>query len=350
MWLNGVAMDAGEMRRAQALGVMPAGAALSGRQGVRPGGGLSVSVLAGTITVTPGTCLVHGVTASTQGAYWWALDTAWNASLTAAHATLNRKDLVYVRVRDSDVDTSGAKDASPVYLAGTANSVPVAPSPSAGTSYLPLAVITVPSAGSGQQPSVDMSVRPYTVAAGGILPVANATELGAVAGVYPGMTAYQIDTGVTVRSNGTTWRDVVERHVLTVEKADAFNLNSNILAYTAIVWTLASTQTDASMWTVGQAGRLVAPVAGAYLVCAGYTWPAGALETRLKVRKNGSGGAEWQAQYMATNTGAGTTETARVVRLAAGDYLEIMLYHNTGSTLTGLAGTLAQASMTWMAP
>ncbi|MEU0940484.1 hypothetical protein [Embleya sp. NPDC005971] len=352
MWLNSVAMDAGEMRRAQALGIMPSSSALSGRQGVRPGGGLAVSVLSGTITVTPGAALIHGVTAATQGAYWWAQDVNWTTSLTAAHATLGRKDLVYIRVRDSDVDTSGAKDTAPVYLAGTASSTPATPAPAAGTSYLPLAVITVPSSGSGQPPSVDMSVRPYTVASGGILPVASQTERDAISGPYAGLAVYRIDTGTTERYSGTAWRDVVERHVLTVEKSGTFSLNPNVTAYDWLSWSSASTMTDSSMWTVGQSTRLYAPVAGAWLVTAGFPWPAGALECRLRVRTNGSSGPgpEWQAQYLPSSSGTGTTETARIIRLSAGDYIEVGLYHNTGSTLTNLSGPACSASMAWMHP
>jgi len=346
LWMNSVTLDAGELRRAQALVLMPAGAALSGRQGVRPGGGLDVSVSSGTITVTPGAALVHGVTAVTQGAYWWALDTNWTNPLTAAHATLGRRDIVYIRVRDSDVDTSGAQDCAPVYQVGTASSTPVTPTPAAGTSYLSLAVITVPSVASGQQPSVDMSVRPYTVAAGGVLPVANAAGLAAIAGVYPGMTAYQIDSGTTLRSNGSVWRDVVERHVVTMNKAGVFSLPSNAWAW--VVWDGTTTQTDPSMWTSGAATRLYFPRTGAWLVTAAFTWPTGAQQCRLRVRTNGS--ADWQAQPLAVSPGTGTTETARVERWTAGDYIEIGILHDTGSTLTGLAASLLSVGAVWVHP
>lgn len=344
-FLNGVALDAGELRRNMALVTMPAGAALSGRQGVRPGGGLDTSVASGTITVTPGACLVHGVSAATQGAYWWALDVSWTQSLTAAHATLGRKDLVYIRVRDSDSDSSGAKDASPVYLAGTASSTPAAPTPTAGTSYLPLAVITVPSVASGQSPSVDMSVRPYTVAAGGILPVANQTERDAIAGKYAGLTVFRIDTGTMERWGGSAWRDVVERHSVIVSKSGTFALNSG--SYIPLVWDSA-VATDASMWSSGQASRMVAPVAGLYSIPAGYNWPYGAVECRVAVYINGS--QVWQGQSLATSPGAGVVETNRPYRLNAGDYVEIYLYHATGSTLTGLSGSAGYGALVWLTP
>jgi hypothetical protein len=345
LFLNGVALDAGEMRRNMALAVMPAGAALSGRQGVRPGGGLDTSVASGTITVTPGACLVHGVSAATQGAYWWALDVSWTQSLTAAHATLGRKDLVYVRVRDSDVDTSGAKDTAPVYLAGTASSTPAAPTPAAGTSYLPLAVITVPSVASGQSPSVDMSMRPYTVAAGGILPVANQTERDAIAGKYAGLTVFRIDTGTMERWGGSAWRDVVERHSVIVAKSGTFALNSG--SYIPLVWDSAVT-TDSSMWSSGQGSRMVAPVAGLYVVSGGYNWPSGAVECRVAVNINGS--QVWQGQLLTSSPGAGVVETNRPIRMNAGDYAEITLYHSTGSTLTGLSGSAGYGSLVWQTP
>lgn len=195
VWINGLTYDSIELRRVQSLGVMSNGTALGVRPGVIPGtGGLAVSVVGTAITVGAGNAWVYQ---SGQGVYGVSLSSGGSHTLTAAHATLARVDLVYLRVWDNSVDASGLNKADSVYLAGTASASPVAPTPAGTQIYLPLATISVPASGGGS-PSVSQTVLPKTVAPGGIVPDA------AAAGLYTGQ--YR-DNGTTLeRYNGSAWR------------------------------------------------------------------------------------------------------------------------------------------------
>jgi hypothetical protein len=194
-WIDALTYSALELRRLDALGAMHNGASLGIRSGVRPGGGsLDVSIVSSTITVTAGMAWVQYIDGQ---AYRAVLDAAANLTLTAAHATLPRIDLVYLRVWDNAVDASGLNKVDAVYLAGTAASSPVAPTPAGTQIYIPLANISVPASGGGAA-TVSMSVRPKTVAVGGILPSATAPT-----SPYTGQ--YYDDGTNLLRYNGTTW-------------------------------------------------------------------------------------------------------------------------------------------------
>ncbi|MGW6739730.1 hypothetical protein ACWGDX_03105 [Streptomyces sp. NPDC055025] len=195
-WINGIAMDALELRRVQALQVMTNGTALGGRPGVLPGsGGLSTSLAGSTINVGSGTAWVYQ---AGQGMYGVSLSSGATATLQAAHATLPRIDLVYLRVWDTAVDASGLNKADAVYLPGVASSTPSAPVPAGTQIYLPLATISVPASGGGS-PSVNNAL-PVTVAPGGILPDPAAT------GYYTGQ--YRDNGTGLQRWNGSAWRTV----------------------------------------------------------------------------------------------------------------------------------------------
>lgn len=193
-WINAVGLDALALRRNAALHVMTNGVALGGRAGIVPGsGGFTVTVSGTTITVSAGTAWLYQ---SGQGMYSASLSSGASLTLTAAHATLPRVDLVYLRVWDNAVDASGLNQADAVYLAGTAAASPVAPTPAGTQIYIPLATISVPASGGGS-PSVSQTVLPKTVAPGGILPDAAAT--GYYAGQYR-------DNGTGLeRYNGSAW-------------------------------------------------------------------------------------------------------------------------------------------------
>ncbi|MEV5138421.1 hypothetical protein AB0K71_05685 [Streptomyces syringium] len=194
---NTLTYDGLELRRAALLGVMADGTALGARSGIRPGDpGLTTSLAGSTINVSAGAAFVYQ---SGQGVYRAALPSTWSTTLTAAHATLDRIDLVYLRIWDTDVDASGLRQADGVYLAGTPSSTPVAPTPAGTQIYMPLATITVPHSGGGS-PSVSLTVRPVTVAPGGILPDA------AAAGSYAGQ--YRDSGSGLQRYDGSAWSDI----------------------------------------------------------------------------------------------------------------------------------------------
>jgi hypothetical protein len=198
LWTNNsTTYDAQELRRADAMLVMGNGSARGGRSGIRPGaGGYGVSVSGTTITVTTGVMTVAGPTG--EGMYRCPLATDATLTLTAAHATLPRIDLVYLRVWDSDLDGTGLYKFEPVYLAGTAAASPVAPTIPGGQTGIEVATISVPASGGGS-PSVSQTIRPYTVAPGGILPASTAPS-----SPYTGQ--FYDDGTYLYRYSGSAWR------------------------------------------------------------------------------------------------------------------------------------------------
>ncbi|MFE9432844.1 hypothetical protein [Streptomyces sp. NPDC006640] len=194
-WIDGVALDAYRLRRIDSVLTMHNGNPLGARSGVIPGaGGFAVSLVGSTITTGSGIALVYQ---PNQGVYRVAATASSTNTLTAAHATLSRIDLVYLRVWDNSVDASGLNTADVVYLAGTAASSPVAPTPAGTQIYMPLATINVPPSGGGSA-TVSQAVMPLTVGPGGILPSSTAPPSPYVGQYY--------DNGTDLfRWNGSVW-------------------------------------------------------------------------------------------------------------------------------------------------
>jgi hypothetical protein len=195
--IDSLAFTGLEARNVESFQVMGNGTALGSRSGVRPGDpGLTVTLAGTTINCSAG---VAAVAWPGQGVYRVAFPSSVSpGAYTAAHATLNRVDLVYLRVWDNSVDASGLNKGDVVYLAGTPSASPVAPTPAGTQIYMPLATITVLSVSNGSGASVSTSVRPYTVAPGGILP--SPTAPGSP---YTGQ--YYDDGTNLLRWNGSSW-------------------------------------------------------------------------------------------------------------------------------------------------
>lgn len=131
-----------------------------------------LTVTSTTWTIGPFAALVDPAFTTTQGGYWVSADANnTNTNVAAADATNPRIDILYVQVNDTDIDSSGSRTPTIAYLAGTAAASPVAPATPARSFVL--ATISVPHSGAGS-PTIAIN-NTFAVAAGGILPVANAT-------------------------------------------------------------------------------------------------------------------------------------------------------------------------------
>ncbi|MFD4912861.1 hypothetical protein ACFWNR_06515 [Streptomyces virginiae] len=205
LWLPGLSLDELELRKMDALLVMADGTAGGLRAGIRAGDpGLAVSLAGTTVNVTGGAGIV---TRSGQGAYRVQMAATSPGTLSAAHATFARVDLVYLRVWDNSVDSSGLYKADTVLLTGTPSGSPAIPTPGATVIYIPLATINVPNTGGGGTGSATVSstIRQVTVAPGGILPVSSATDI-AISGTYTGQARYNTVRGVPEFWNGSAWK------------------------------------------------------------------------------------------------------------------------------------------------
>lgn len=155
---------------------------------------LTVQVAAGDAYVT---CYNAG-----GGLYHVFNDGTQSAVITAAHATLPRRDLVVVRVRD--IEQSGATDTADVFVvAGTASATPVDPSLPAGASYLTLARVAVAAAATTITSANITDLRTYAHTAGGVQVVTSGTR---PASAYEGQQVYETDTDRVVTWDGTAWQ------------------------------------------------------------------------------------------------------------------------------------------------
>jgi hypothetical protein len=135
---NGAAQNADEVR------LMLAGL-LGGQSGYLSGvpraGDFAASEKAGTpdmsVSVAAGHLFIAGSRSAAQGVYHVYNDATASVVIPAAHPTLPRIDIVYVRVRDSayDVAFSGLDDAVFAVAQGTPAASPVAPTISADDHY-----------------------------------------------------------------------------------------------------------------------------------------------------------------------------------------------------------------------
>lgn len=196
------AYSSAELRRGFAVDLQYNGRVFGARQGVRPGGNALQTSLAGsTITVRSGNAVVDPGLTTTQGPYRVSVAADFTGTLTAAHATLDRKDITVLRVYDNTEDSSGSRTGVVEYIAGTASGTPVEPSVPAGS--FRLATIDVPHSGGGS-PVVTLNF-PWTVAAGGTLPVRNQTERDAIVG-FDGFSVYRQDRDWVEIYDGAAWR------------------------------------------------------------------------------------------------------------------------------------------------
>lgn len=195
------------------------GTSLGVRSGVRlSGSGTDLLVQAQTspnmtVKVNPGVLVVQGSISGTQGAYTYTLDATTNVTISAAHATLDRTDLIVIRVRDANVDTSGGRDGAPIVITGTAGGgVPSLPT---DATYFLLAQISVVHAVSSITSGAITDKRQYTAALGGVIPCDSNTQPSA-GSVAPHQLAYRTDLGVFQAVQSSAWRYATPYRQVTV--------------------------------------------------------------------------------------------------------------------------------------
>ncbi len=153
--IDGVSMDAKHWRHVtQALIGSPVGSFAGGVSAIGPGHGVCYPTAmkvtqsgtpAMSVQVAPGTGLVTGTVSAEQGPYGVYNDANYTVTISAAHATLARWDLIIVQVRDaaySGVD----KDVRCIAVPGTPAGSPSDPSLSSYPNALVIARVVVAAA------------------------------------------------------------------------------------------------------------------------------------------------------------------------------------------------------------
>jgi len=168
------------------------------------GGGLKVTqsgAPAMSVDVALGTCLVPGTEGAKQGQYTVVNDATVTLTVTAAHATLPRIDLVTMTIQDAQY-SGAANQALLVVTAGTPAASPVAPTAPANS--LILAQIAVGAAVSSIVNANITDRRTPITASGGLQVVSSANR--PTNGLYEGESLYVTDRDWYETYDGTAWK------------------------------------------------------------------------------------------------------------------------------------------------
>lgn len=206
-YLHNVATHTAQVDRIAAIasGMVPDGAGLTWREGVRGFGDLLVAAQATpnmTVQVAAGLAFVKGTSNTFQGLYTVANDASVNVTITAAHATLGRRDLIVARIQDAFY-AGAANTATIEVVTGTAASSPV--DPALPASSLLLARITVDPAVTSITNAKITDLRKWSAALGGTIMCLSTARPTAVGN--RGTSIYETDTGWSYVSDGVNWVD-----------------------------------------------------------------------------------------------------------------------------------------------
>lgn len=210
MWVNAdagtPAYAADELRRGQAMFLTQAVSDRFGaRSGVHPAGADAVTLSGTTVTVQHLKAVVYPGVTTTSGPYV-VQQVQTVMSLAAADGANPRKDIVVLRIYDDGEDASGRRESATELITGSPAASPAEPAVPAGA--VRLATITVPQSGGGGATLTYNA--PYTVAAGGVIPVRNDAELPATSGgIYDGMVRWnQATNELQVHNGASAWETV----------------------------------------------------------------------------------------------------------------------------------------------
>ena len=315
------------------------------RSGVRIGTPTTTASASGfTWTVAEHSGIVDVQTSATAGGYLYAITVAETGAITAANATHPRKDILTIRVDDPQEDATGTPLIAVEYTAGTAAAVPTVPA--TPTRSMVLARIDTPASGGGD-PTVTW-LAPVTVAAGGIIPVADNTARDALSTAY-GATqtlyaTHATDGLITWAKGGAAW---VKVGVPTLAFFIGV-LGKNVTTATETTLPVTAETSDTFAMATVASNNITIPAGygGLYSLKATVEFDSNANAARREgnILVNGTTAARFAAAGIATGSfGVESVwpATADVI-LSAGDVVTVSAYHSAGSTL----GVVAFVSVT----
>lgn len=184
---------------------------LISRGGVNPalGNALQVTQTASPsmgVLVKSGHATIPGSEGSKQGIYSVMNDADVTLSISAAHATLNRLDLICFKVED-DGYSGAAHTSSLVVVAGTPASSPSLPTAPANS--ITLASVSIVALDTSITTGEITDRRTYMAALGGVISVENSTERDALT-AYRTQLVYRRDTDKIEEYNGSSWAVIAD--------------------------------------------------------------------------------------------------------------------------------------------
>lgn len=181
---------------------------LAVRGGVLPGatsGNLS-TVSAMVARVAPLKVVIPNSISATLGPYVLVSDANVDITFDAGEAGVGRVDRIIARAYDNTNDGSGQTTGSVYYLKGQASGAATA----LPNNSVLLYEMTIPAGASAGGGGVNFAnavdKRVYTVAQGGIFPVANATDMAAITNGFEGMAIYRADLDTLFVHDGTNFK------------------------------------------------------------------------------------------------------------------------------------------------
>ncbi len=211
LWVHGV-LDQEESRVGTGAFIFPSTNAVKAKTGLRPSSGSPGQVTAtGTpdanVHVAPFQAFLQDVRGTNGGVYTLTLDATKDINIlsTPAHASLARNDLIIAHQADTFYG-DGNSAMTVRQVVGTPSGSPADPSLASFPNNITLARVRVDAAATSIAAAKITDLRPaYTVALGGILPVASQTLRNALTGLYEGMAIYRTDRDWIEIYDGAAW-------------------------------------------------------------------------------------------------------------------------------------------------
>lgn len=204
-------VDAEDTRLANSALWTPGSTAVSARQGIRPGPGTPFKVAA---TGTPGANVTaqlgQMLLTATRGfgSYTATLDATKTIAIldVPADPSNQRNDLI-IGTQSDTYYSDGSTAYTVRRVQGTPAGSPVDPSLAAFPDNILLARVRVPAGVTAITNAMIDDLRPgWTVALGGLLPVADVTARNAIPTPYAGQQVYRLDKNFVEIFDGTAWR------------------------------------------------------------------------------------------------------------------------------------------------
>lgn len=322
---------------------------LRARGGVHPDQGLQLSVTqtgspSMAVLVNAGTASIPGTEASTQGNYFVTNDAAVTLSVTAAHATLPRIDIVVFTVRDSQY--SGASNDSLLQvIAGTPASSPVAPS--APNNSIILAQIAVAAAVTTIVDANITDTRTYLAATGGVMQARTFASFPTSTEIGESQLLWDQAANELFVFNGTSYKQLYP----IMEQPSCKAYQSTLQTLTTATTTAVVLQSEAWDLGLGTAmhdnvtnnSRVVAPETGIYLVTGMISYAPNATGRReITIRKNAAGnpasGTRLIAVFDDASAATHMSHASFEVSLTASDYIEMFAFQSSGANLNTAPG------------
>lgn len=300
------------------------------------------------VNVAAGKAFIDGTENANQGAYLAVNDATVNLAISASSPTNPRKDLVVAKVQDAE--WSGATNSwSLAVVTGTPAASPAEPAVPANAVVLALVDVAANATSITNANITDRRRRAVTL--GGIVVCTSTTR--PTTGLYEGLFIYETDTDKVYVYSGTAWGQVGLRYgppACRINDTSGASITTGgvekVFNFNAQRW-----NTD-NMWVIGSPSRITFNTPGLYVVTAQMVYSANVNGDRVvSIRLNGTTYIVYKTER-ARSGGAGShiLECTTQWKMAQNDYIETLVFQDSGSTLTATAfqSTGPEMSATWI--